>query len=241
MKHVTAPSRIAVLLIALACLCASAPACGAAAAGEQAIKDAVRKHVEDNAPWPRDRVRVEFFGPMPEVTLPEGRPDVQVRSRAGENYIGRTAFTVRFSRGDTVVREEAVRVRIEVLTDVVVAARGIMRDAVLGPEDVTVTRKWMDAAPAGVLADAAEAVGKKALMRLNAGTEIKSQMLRSAPVVKKGEVVRIVLESGPMVISAVGLCQEDGGKGDLVRVQNVSSRKIIFARVMGASLVRVDF
>jgi len=241
MKRSTALSRIAALLIALACLCAFAPACGASAVGEKTIQSAVRKHVEDNAPWPKDRVRVEFFGSMPEVPLPEGPASVQVRSRAGEDYVGRTSFTVRFMKGDTVVREETVRVRIEVLTDVVVSTRGIMRDALIGPEDVTVTSKWMDTAAAGTLTDVAEVVGKKAVMRLNAGTEIKSQMLRSAPVVKKGEVVRIVLESGPMVISAVGLCQEDGGRGDLVRVQNVSSKKIIFARVMGASLVRVDF
>jgi flagella basal body P-ring formation protein FlgA len=99
----------------------------------------------------------------------------------------------------------------------------------------------MDTATTGVLTDAGEVVGKKAAVRLNAGTEITRQMLRSVPVVKKGEVVRIVLESGPMMISTVGLCQEDGGRGDLVRVQNLSSKKIIFARVMAQSLVKVEF
>ena len=241
MKRAATLSRISVLFALLALLCTFAPVCGASTSGEKAIKEAVRKHVEDNAPWPRERVRVEFFGPMPEVAGPAGQADLKVRSRAGERYIGRTSFTVRFSKGDTVVREEAVRVRIEVFTDLVVSTREIMRDAVIGSDDVTVTSKWMDTAPAGILTDAAEAVGKKAVMRLNAGTEISRTMLRSAPVVKKGEVVRIVLESGPMVISAVGLCQEDGAKGDLVRVQNISSKKIIFARVMGSSLVRVDF
>jgi len=44
-----------------------------------------------------------------------------------------------------------------------------------------------------------------------------------------------------MMISTVGLCQEDGGRGDLVRVQNLSSKKIIFARVMAQSLVKVEF
>jgi flagella basal body P-ring formation protein FlgA len=241
MKRSSAQSRFATLLIALVFVCGLAPCSGAAPVGEKTIKEAVRKHVEDNAPWPKDRLRVEFFGPMPEVTVSGGQPDVQVRSRAGEHYIGRTSFTVRFSKGDTVVREETVRVRIEVFTDVVVSTRGIMRDTVIGSDDVTVTSKWKDTAATGILTDAAEVIGKKAVMRLNAGTEITRTMLRSAPVVKKGEVVRIVLESGPMVISAVGLCQEDGGKGDLVRVQNMSSKKIIFARVMGTSLVRVDF
>jgi len=241
MRSPHALSALAVFLIALACACGLAADCGAAPIGEKAIREAVKKHVEDNAPWPKDRVRVEFFGAMPEVPVAGGPADIQVRSRAGERYIGRTSFTVRFSKGDTVIREETVRVRIEVLTDVVVSTRGILRDAVIGPDDVTVTSKWMDTATAGTLTDAGDAVGKKATARLNPGTEITRQMLRTAPVVKKGEVVRIVLESGPMTISAVGLSQEDGGQGDLIRVQNVSSKKIIFARVMGAALVRVDF
>ena len=67
MKRAATLSRISVLFALLALLCAFAPACGASASGEKAIKEAVRKHVEDNALWPRERVRVEFFGPMPEV------------------------------------------------------------------------------------------------------------------------------------------------------------------------------
>lgn len=241
MKRHIVPGALAIFMIVILLTAGLAPVCEASATGETAIKEAVKKHIEDNATWPTDRIRVEFLGPMPEVVIPAGLANLQVRSRAGEHYIGRTSFAVRFRTGDTFVREETIRVRIEVLTDVVASTHGIPRDHILGPGDVTVTSKWMDTATTGVLTDAGEAVGKKAAMRLNAGTEITKQMLRSVPVVKKGEVVRVVLESGPMVISTVGLCQEDGGQGDLVRVQNLTSKKIIFARVMAASLVHVDF
>ena len=241
MKRHFAPCALAAFVILILFAAGSAPVCEASAIGETAIKNAVKKHIEDNATWPKDRIRVEFLGPVPEVAIPAGAANLQVRSRAGEHYIGRTSFVVRFCKGDTFVREETIRVRIEVLTDVVASTHGIPRDHIIGPGDVTVTSKWMDTATTGVLTDAGEAVGKKAAVRLNAGTEITRQMLRSVPVVKKGEVVRIVLESGPMTISTVGLCQEDGGQGDLVRVQNLSSKKIIFARVMAQSLVKVEF
>jgi flagella basal body P-ring formation protein FlgA len=241
MKRHFAPCALAAFVILILIAAGSAPVSGASAIGETAIKEAVKKHIEDNAAWPKDRIRVEFLGAMPQVAIPAGDANLQVRSRAGEHYIGRTSFAVRFCKGDTFIREESIRVRIEVLTDIVASTQGIPRDHVIGPGDVTVTSKWMDTATTGVLTDAGEALGKKATVRLNAGTEITRQMLRSVPVVKKGEVVRIVLESGPMMISTVGLCQEDGGRGDLVRVQNLSSKKIIFARVMAQSLVKVDF
>jgi flagella basal body P-ring formation protein FlgA len=218
-----------------------APVCHAADIGEQEVKDAVKKHILDNSSWAKDRIRVEFLGPIPEVAIPSAGATIQVRGRNGEKYIGRTAFTVRFCKGDMFLREETIRVRVEVQMDVVVSTGSITRDAVIDQGDVTVTRKWMDTATTGVMTDLLEVLGRKATMRINPGTEITKHMLRSVPVVKKGEVVRIVLESGPMVISAVGLCQEDGGQGDLIRVQNTSSKKVVFARVMGQSLVKVDF
>jgi flagella basal body P-ring formation protein FlgA len=218
-----------------------APAYSAAGIGEKEVKDAVKSHVEENASWPKDRIRVEFLAAIPETAIPAGSSTCQVRSRAGESYIGRTSFVVRFSKGDTFMREETVRVRIEVLTDVVVSTGNIGHGAIIDPSDVMVKKKWLDTASSGVLSDINEVGGKKAAVRINAGTEITKHMLRSVPVVKKGEVVRIVLESGPMMISAMGLCEEDGAQGDLIRVQNTSSKKTVFARVMGASLVKVDF
>lgn len=240
MKRSTVRYSLAAMTILLI-LTGLVPLCSASGMGEKEIKDAVKSHVEENAPWPKDRIRVEFLAAIPETAIPAGSLTCQVRSRAGESYIGRTSFVVRFCKGDTFIREETVRVRIEVLTEVIVSTGGIARDAKIDQSDVMVKKKWLDTATSGVVSDVNEVDGKKAAMRINAGTEITKHMLRSVPVVKKGEVVRIVLESGPMMISAMGLCEEDGGQGDLIRVQNSSSKKTVFARVMGASLVKVDF
>jgi flagellar basal body P-ring formation protein FlgA len=240
MKRSDLRNSLAVTMIALI-LAGLAPICNAAGIGEKEIKDAVKSHIEENASWPKDRIRVEFLAAIPEAAITAGSSTCQVRSRAGESYIGRTSFVVRFSKGDTFIREETVRVRIEVLTDVVVSTGSIAHGAIVDPSDVMVKKKWLDTASSGVLSDINEVGGKKAAVRINAGTEITKHMLRSVPVVKKGEVVRIVLESGPMMISAMGLCEEDGARGDLIRVQNTSSKKTVFARVMGASLVKVDF
>jgi flagella basal body P-ring formation protein FlgA len=240
MKRSSAQYSLTAIMIILI-LTGLVPVCSAAGMGETEIKDAVKSHVEENAPWPKDRIRVEFLAAIPDSAIPAGSATCQVRSRAGESYIGRTSFAVRFCKGDTFIREETVRVRIEVLTEVIVSTGSIARDAKIDPSDVMVKKKWLDTATSGVVTDVNEVGGKQAAMRINAGTEITKHMLRSIPVVKKGEVVRIILESGPMMISAMGLSEQDGGAGDLIRVKNTSSQKTVFARVMGASLVKVDF
>jgi flagella basal body P-ring formation protein FlgA len=42
-----------------------------------------------------------------------------------------------------------------------------------------------------------------------------------------------------MRISTVGIPEEDGIAGSMIRIKNITSKKIIYARVLGASLVGV--
>ena len=60
-------------------------------------------------------------------------------------------------------------------------------------------------------------------------------------MVKRGKLVRIVLENGPLRVTTIGLSQQNGAFGDIIKVKNISSKNVIYARVMGNSLVQVEF
>lgn len=228
--------------IALAVILSSVPALAEKRTiPSNAIQSMVTSYIEKNAPWSRGTIRVEFLREPPSLNLEGDNISGQVRSRADEDYIGQTTFAVRFYDGERFIQEESVRVRLEVLMDVVVSSRELSRDAVIGPEDVKIVRKWFDTLPVNRLSDSQDVLGKRITSRVNPNTDIVRNMLRTVPLVKKGEMVRIVLENGPMSIVATGLSQEEGGRGDIIKVQNVASKKIIYARVMAHSLVRVDF
>jgi flagella basal body P-ring formation protein FlgA len=71
--------------------------------------------------------------------------------------------------------------------------------------------------------------------------EIKRNMLKSVKTIKRGKMVKMLLESGPMMIVTFGLSEEDGSRGDFIRVKNISSNRIVQAKVIDDSSVRVDF
>jgi flagella basal body P-ring formation protein FlgA len=66
-------------------------------------------------------------------------------------------------------------------------------------------------------------------------------MLKTVKTIKRGKMVKIVLENGPMMIVTFGLSEEDGSRGDFIKVRNISSNKIVYAKVIDDSSVRVDF
>ncbi len=208
--------------------------------GEE-IKAAIVGYVEDNMPWPRGMVRVDFPVRPADVCLPAGPTKIVVQNRPEEIYLGETAFTVKFYSGEKLFREGKVPVVLEVLGDFVVAARALARDREIMAEDVKVLKKWVRRMPANAISAPAEAIGKAAAFNLRPDSEITRNAVKPLLLVKRGSMVRIVLEAGQLSIAAVGVSADDGAADAIIRVRNLSSNKTIYARVASSALVRVDF
>jgi flagellar basal body P-ring formation protein FlgA len=122
-----------------------------------------------------------------------------------------------------------------------VLSRPIRRGEVLGPEDVVPQRRDPRSVPPGALMDPSEVMGMRALRSLQSGAVLQRDQWKPVPVVKKGQRVTIVLDTGLMRLVTTGETLEEGGPGERIRVLNTSSRQVVVARVNDAQSVRVEF
>ncbi|MCK4469434.1 MAG: flagellar basal body P-ring formation protein FlgA [Desulfobacterales bacterium] len=205
------------------------------------IKALVRTYIEKNMPWPKSVVRVEFPARVSDFKLTGKKITYRVLSRRNEDFIGNSSFTVRCYENGAFLNGKTVRVRIEVLMDVVVSTKSLHRNVKIERGDVRLVKKWFNRLPSNVTSSPDAVVGMKLRTNVKPNTEITGNMVRSIPMVKRGKPVRIVFENGPMRITTIGLSEQDGMHGELIKVRNVSSKKVIYARVMGNSLVKVEF
>ena len=102
-------------------------------------------------------------------------------------------------------------------------------------------KKWVRHLDPDLLSSPENAIGKRVLVAVRGGAELKSQMLKEPVVVKKGKTVRINLERGAMILTTMGISEEDGAAGSLIRVRNIASDRMVYARVTGEDTVRIDF
>lgn len=91
----------------------------------------------------------------------------------------------------------------------------------------------------GYITDKADIIGMEASRRIAPDTVITPRMLNKPKLVKRGEKVQIIAEVDGIVIRVEGEALEDGAKGDMIRVRNTSSKKIIEATVIGPGKVKV--
>lgn len=74
-----------------------------------------------------------------------------------------------------------------------------------------------------------DAEGQEATRRLAAGSPVRASDIAAPRVIKRGEAVTIALVSGGLRITATGRALADAGKGEVVRVLNLSTNRTLNA------------
>lgn len=81
--------------------------------------------------------------------------------------------------------------------------------------------------------------GKVARRTLLPGRYIPAASVREAYVVEQGASVQVIFEAGNLMISATAVTLQPGSAGDVVKVRNIDSGKVVTGIVMADGSIRV--
>ena len=59
--------------------------------------------------------------------------------------------------------------------------------------------------------------------------------LAARPIVRRGQVVEVVAQSGPVSVSLKGLAMQDGARNEMIRIRNIQSNREFTAQVIAES------
>jgi len=86
---------------------------------------------------------------------------------------------------------------------------------------------------------ASELVGMRLTRRMNKGDLIQSNFVKRPPLIKRGDLVVILLDIGNLHVRAEGKALRTGSRGDRILVRNLRSHEVLQAVAEGAGTVRV--
>jgi flagella basal body P-ring formation protein FlgA len=134
-----------------------------------------------------------------------------------------------------------VQVRIIGTSPVAVAAHAIVAGSMLTAKDLKVEQHDISELPAGFLDDPAIAVGLTANRPISGGAILTNQQLVAAKAVQRGQSVTLVADLGGMSVRTAGKVLSDGLINQRVRVQNLSSGKIVEGIARSEQVVEIIF
>jgi flagella basal body P-ring formation protein FlgA len=120
-----------------------------------------------------------------------------------------------------------VPVRIVGTSAVAVAAHAIVAGTVIKDTDVKTEQHDISELPLGFLDDPSIAIGLTASRPIAGGAYLTNQQLAAAKAVQRGQSVTIIADAGGMSVRMAGRALSDGLMNQRVRVQNLSSGKIV--------------
>lgn len=218
------------------------PSVRVARAAQEISPEEIKRAVEDAGPTllrPGERIRsLELSQP---ARVPLGDYDLQVAPPRPAMRGAHRRFDVEVVVDGLVVTTVAVQARIDATGPIVIAKRPIARGAIVEAGDLTVEERDLGAVSANIVSTIEQAVGMQARVPLTAGTALTFRALETPLLVRRGDLVTVIVETLGMRLSVPGEVQEHGAAGESVRVVNRKSQQELSGRVVDRGVVLVHY
>lgn len=208
-----------------------------AARAVKAVRDALVKYLQQNTrshdTWDLD------FQLTEEQARAVLRTPTQFTIRGGRSPLaGQQQFELLLSAAEGQVSTPLV-VQISRPPVVAVALHSLNRGTVVRPEDVQLASAVSAGEQGEVFRSLDEVVGRETTRAISAGKPLDRESLREPVVVRRGDVVTVLIRSPGIRIRTLARAKEEGGLGDLIALEALEDRKSYFARITGAQEVEV--
>lgn len=120
-----------------------------------------------------------------------------------------------------------VPVRIVGTTQVMIAAHAIVGGTVLAANDIRAEQRDLTQLPPGYMDDPAATVGLTAGRPIPSGAVLTNQLLLGSKAVQRGQTVTLLADGGGVSISMEGRALADAMVNQRVKVENLSSGKVV--------------
>jgi len=210
---------------------------------QQAVENHLRLMLEQQAArqgWQGMQLRYDISVPASAANLPRCSEVLQVQA-TGEapSAMERQALQIRCI--DTPGWSTNATGQAHVFLPAVHAEGIIDRGQTLTTNDLKLQRINVAKARRGYYNRIEEVVGLAAKRRIRAGQTITPALLEQAMAVKRGQPVKIIASNEGIEASTSGEALADGQPGDVIRVRNVGSGKVIDAKVVEGGVVTSTF
>ena len=203
---------------------------------EQLLNDFL---LEQSDRLPRVELRFSSIDLPQTFQVPSGRVEFQVVP-AKPDVIGSRRMTLLTRVDGAVVDNRSIRVELEALAEILIAAENLQRRDLLTPEKVEFRLQDISDLKQPLFDDE-EIYGKRLKRSVRVGQPLLRRQIDFPPMVKRRDKVTIQAQRGGLFLTAAGEAKEDGQEGDMIRVLNLGSRKVVLGRVTAPGLVEVEF
>lgn len=169
----------------------------------------------------------------------DARMELAVDQMSYDPRTQRFQASVTAPAGDPEAQTQQVSGRFHNLVSVPVLSRSILPGDIIRDRDIAWKQVRTAQLTGAVVSQPEELVGLIPRRPLAVNQPIRTTDVKPNIMAKRGDRVTIIAVTPTMRLTALGIAQENGAEGDLIRVTNIISKKTVNGRVIGPNTVEV--
>lgn len=229
-----------VVLLLLPVLGSAQPAAAEQQIGPEEIEQVLNDFLADQSErLPHIELRFKTLALPDPFMVPAGQVEYQVIP-ANPDVIGSRRVTLLTRVDGQVADNRTIRVELEALAEILIAADNLRRGAVISADNIRYLQQDISKLKEPLF-DADEIYGKRLMRSLRLGQPLLRKQVEFPPLIKRGDRVVIQAQRGGLTLTAAGEAKQDGMAEETIRVTNLSSNKVVLCRVVDSGLVVVEF
>lgn len=131
--------------------------------------------------------------------------------------------------------------KVRVYEDVVVARKRIGRKQQLNERDLSIARRETTTINGFTFFSVDDLIGKTTTTVVQPNAIITEDLVEAPSIVTQGAVVELFIQSSGFKIITKGIAQETGCIGDVIKVKNIHSNKMLYGTIIDSDKIRIIF
>jgi flagella basal body P-ring formation protein FlgA len=174
---------------------------------------------------PRRRDKIDFF-----ITLLDTSKDR-----------GKIELVVSASSNSKLFFKVPVYFNVRVFEFVAITKRKMGRKQPLTKENIFIARRDTTRMRGMAFSSFADLKGMTTTASVPAHTILTDYMVETPPTIKQGSIVKLIVKKSGFKIVTKGLAQQTGYKGEVIKVKNLNSKKMLYGKIINSDSVHVIF
>ena len=157
----------------------------------------------------------------------------------GDIRNGRLPVELTLVEDKRVIRKQRLFVKIDFFTKVWALNKNLDAGHTIVKEDIHEIKLASRKIARGQITDHELVIGAQLRRASKADTPLSKSLLKIPKLIKRGSLVELIFKKGGIFLIAEGEALGDGQRGDMIKVKNLKSKKIVTGRVIGVNKVDV--
>lgn len=205
------------------------------------IREAVERAIVNDARAAGTAARLVRLDLPPTIEVPAGATEVRAAIGGGRDLFAPFIASIEIWAEGRLLRRLSANAQAEAYAQVLVALHDLPSGARLREEDVTVEMRRLERAASAYLREVKALRGVAMRRGLARGEALTGDAVIADIVVKPGDPVRIIGQSGRVYVEVKGEARAAGHVGDRIQVKNAQSGILLQAIIEDEGVVRVRF